>query len=132
MPVDLEKILRRHLGVIVAYSLDPLYKSLGAIVIELPEVADQFLPGTYTAPDREQRIARINDEVMTRGNLATIVETHDLYPEQRGSSGPETVTTRLASVIRPVRAVETSAAVMPGKSCRASWSWFSGPGMGCW
>ena len=32
---------------------------------ERPEVADQFLPGTYESPDREQRISRINDEVMT-------------------------------------------------------------------
>lgn len=83
------------LGVVVAYSLDPLYKSLGAIVIEQPEVADQFLPGTYQAPNREQRISRINDEVMTRENLATIIETHNLYPKKRGSSGPEAVTSDL-------------------------------------
>lgn len=83
------------LGVVVAYSLDPLYKSLGAIVIEQPEVAGQFLPGTYQAPNREQRISRINDEVMTRDNLATIVETHNLYPAERGSAGPETVVSNL-------------------------------------
>jgi uncharacterized protein involved in exopolysaccharide biosynthesis len=67
--------------------VETLYRSSGAIVIEKPEVADQFLPGTYQAPDREQRIARINDEVMTRENLATIIETHNLYSELRGSGG---------------------------------------------
>jgi uncharacterized protein involved in exopolysaccharide biosynthesis len=83
------------LSIVIAYSLENLYRSTGVIVIEQPEVADQFLPGTYLAPDREQRISRINDEVMTRDNLATIVETHDLYPELRGSSGPETVVSEL-------------------------------------
>ncbi len=73
------------LGVVIAYSLETLYRSSGTIIIEQPEVSDQFLPGTYQAPDREQRIARINDEVMTRSNLAQIVETHNLYPELRGS-----------------------------------------------
>lgn len=72
------------LGIVIAYSLETLYRSSGAIVIEKPEVSDQFLPGTYQAPDREQRIARINDEVMTRENLAQIIETHNLYPDLRG------------------------------------------------
>ncbi len=83
------------LSIVVAYSLESLYRSSGVIVIEQPEVADQFLPGTYLTQNREQRISRINDEVMTRENLATIVETHGLYSEQRGSSGPETVVSNL-------------------------------------
>lgn len=70
-------------SVVIAYSLETLYMSSGAIVIEQPEVADQFLPGTYQAPDREQRITRINDEVMTRDNVATIIETHGLYLDLR-------------------------------------------------
>mgnify|MGYP001816945251 FL=1 len=78
-------------GVIAAFSLQTLYKSSGTIIIEKPEVADQFLPGTYQAPDREQRIGRINDEVMTRQNLAAIIDKHALYPEERGTLGPETV-----------------------------------------
>lgn len=82
-------------SIVIAFSLDTLYRSSGAIVIEQPEVADQFLPGTYQAPDREQRIARINDEVMTRDNLARIVETHNLYPEKRGDSGPQSVVSEL-------------------------------------
>jgi uncharacterized protein involved in exopolysaccharide biosynthesis len=79
------------LSIVVAYSLETLYRSSGAIVIEQPEVAGQFLPGTYQTPDREQSIARINDDVMTRDNLATIIETHNLYPQLRGSGAPGTV-----------------------------------------
>ncbi len=83
------------LGVVIAYSFETLYKSSGAIVIEQPEVADQFLPGTYQAPDREQRIGRINDEVMTTDNLAKIVEKHNLYPDLRGDKGPRSVVPEL-------------------------------------
>lgn len=83
------------LGVVIAYSLETLYRSSGTIIIERPEVSDQFLPGTYQAPNREQRIERINEEVMTRDNLARIVETHNLYPELRGSEDARTVVPEL-------------------------------------
>jgi len=83
------------LSIVVAYSLESLYRSAGVIVIEQPEVSDQFLPGTHQASDPQQRIARINEDVMTRDNIATIIETHNLYPQERGSSGPESVTSEL-------------------------------------
>jgi succinoglycan biosynthesis transport protein ExoP len=78
-------------SVIVAYSLDNLYRSAATIVIEQPEVSDRFLPGTNIEIDREQRILRIYDEIMTRDNLAQIVSDHDLYTELRNNGAPESV-----------------------------------------
>ena len=78
-------------SVIVAYSLDNLYRSAATIVIEQPEVSDRFLPGTNIEVDREQRILRIYDEIMTRDNLAQIVSDHDLYTELRNNGAPESV-----------------------------------------
>lgn len=72
------------LSVVIAYSTESLYRSTGRIVIERPEVSERFLPGTYQSTNRELRIARINDEVMTRRNLAEIVEKHNLYSDLRG------------------------------------------------
>jgi uncharacterized protein involved in exopolysaccharide biosynthesis len=83
------------LSVVIAFSLETLYRSSGVIIIDRPEVSDQFLPGTFQATDREQRVARINDEVMTRENLATIIETHNLYPELRGSQDARSVVSEL-------------------------------------
>jgi len=83
------------LGIVVAYSLQNLYRSSGAIVIERPEVSERFLPGTFQNPDREQRIARINEEVMTRDNLAEIIEKHNLYPEERAGRAATSVVTEL-------------------------------------
>lgn len=83
------------LGIVIAYSLNNLYRSSGTIVIERPEVSERFLPGTFQNPDREQRIARINDEVMTRDNLAAIVEKHNLYPEERAGRPASSVVSEL-------------------------------------
>ena len=33
-------------SVVIAYSLETLYRSSGTIIVEQPEVSDQFLPGT--------------------------------------------------------------------------------------
>jgi succinoglycan biosynthesis transport protein ExoP len=77
------------LSIVITYSIEDLYRSTGTIVIEDPEVSQSFLPGTYQSPDQEQRIARINDGVMTRDNLLRIVEKHNLYVDDRknGSAG---------------------------------------------
>jgi len=72
------------LTIVVTFSIDNLYRSSGTIIIEVPEVSQSFLPGTLQSPNHEQRIARINDGVMTRENLANIIEKHDIYSEDRG------------------------------------------------
>ena len=71
------------LSIVVTYSIKDLYRSSGTIIIEDPEVSQSFLPGTYQSPNHEQRIARINDGVMTHENLTAIVEKHDLYMDDR-------------------------------------------------
>ena len=78
-------------SIVIAYSLQNLYRSTASIVIEQPEVSDKFLPGTQQQVDREQRILRIYDEVMTRDNLAQIISEHDLYTELRTNNTPESV-----------------------------------------
>jgi uncharacterized protein involved in exopolysaccharide biosynthesis len=78
-------------SIVIAYSLTNLYRSSATIVVETPEVSDKFLPGTYQEVDREQRITRIYDEVMTRSNLAEIVERHGLYPDLRSNGTAESV-----------------------------------------
>ena len=76
------------LSLVGAYSLENRYRSAGIIMIERPEISERFIRETYLNSDREQRIARINDEVMTRKNLADIVERHDLYPDLRLDGAP--------------------------------------------
>jgi len=79
------------LSLVAAYSLENRYRSSGVIRIERPEVSESFIRETMVNSDREQRIARINDEVMTRANLAEIVTRHNLYQNLRISGNPESV-----------------------------------------
>ena len=78
-----------------AYSLENRYRSSGIIMIERPEISETFIRETYLNSDREQRIARINDEVMTRTNLADIVVRHNLYPDLRLDGAPESAVPEL-------------------------------------
>lgn len=77
--------------IVVAYSLENLYKSSGTIIIEQREVSDKYLPGTYRDTNPERRIERIYDEIMTKANLSKVVEEHNLYAKERGNGPPDSV-----------------------------------------
>jgi uncharacterized protein involved in exopolysaccharide biosynthesis len=83
------------LSIVIAFSISNLYRSAGIIIIEQPEVSNSFLPGTYQISDRQQRIARVRDDVMTRDNLSQIVEKYDLYPEERAGGPASSVVSEL-------------------------------------
>jgi uncharacterized protein involved in exopolysaccharide biosynthesis len=84
-------------SIVIAYSITSLYRSSGTIMIERPEVSTAFLPGTDQQTDQEQRVSRIFDAVMTRDNLATIVDRHALYTELRTDGEPASVVYELRS-----------------------------------
>ena len=83
------------LSLVIAYSLENLYKASGTIMIEQREVSDKYLQGTYRDTNPEQRIERIYDEVMTKANLSKVVEKHNLYAEVRGGGLPDSVVSKL-------------------------------------
>jgi uncharacterized protein involved in exopolysaccharide biosynthesis len=75
---------------VTAYTLGNLYRAAAEIAIQCPEVTD--VPGVACGEvDRSQRIARLNDRVMSRANLAQLIERYDLYAEERGTGPPESV-----------------------------------------
>ena len=82
-------------SIVIAYSLENLYRSSGTIMIEHGEISDKYLPGTYRDTNPEQRIERIYAEVMTKENLSTVVENHNLYLEARDGGPPESVVSEL-------------------------------------
>lgn len=79
------------LSLVAAYSLENLYQAWGTIIIERQEVSDQYLPGTFSDTNPEQRIQRIYDEVMTSANIVKIIENHELYVAEREDAAPESV-----------------------------------------
>jgi polysaccharide biosynthesis transport protein len=77
-------------AVIAAYTLPTMYRSKATLLIqsqELPQNVAQT-PGTGAI---EQRIAKIRQKVLSRGDLIALIEQYDLYPSERRSQPLSTV-----------------------------------------
>ena len=72
------------LGVVAAFGLPRTYRSTATLLVQ-----SQDLPTTIVdSPTNgavEQRIARIREQVLSRGDLIQLIEQNDLYPSQRRS-----------------------------------------------
>ncbi len=69
-------------GAIVTLLWPTMYTSTAVILIEEPEVPEALVQTTVTT-FAAQQIQLINQRVMTRSNLASIIEKFDLYAEKR-------------------------------------------------
>lgn len=71
-------------GLIAAYSLPTLYRSTASLLVQTQQLPTDVVqsPG---AGEIEQRIARIRERVLSRGDLISLIEQHGLYPEERQS-----------------------------------------------
>ena len=69
-------------GVIAAFGLPRTYRSTATLLVQ-----SQDLPTTIVdSPTNgavEQRIARIREQVLSRGDLIQLIEQNDLYPKER-------------------------------------------------
>src|SRR4051812_11826684 len=70
------------LGVVAAFGLPRTYRSTATLLVQ-----SQDLPTTIVdSPTNgavEQRIARIREQVLSRGDLIQLIEQDDLYPKER-------------------------------------------------
>jgi uncharacterized protein involved in exopolysaccharide biosynthesis len=70
------------LGMVAAFGLPRTYRSTATLLVQ-----SQDLPTTIVdAPTNgavEQRIARIREQVLSRGDLIQLIEQNDLYPRER-------------------------------------------------
>ncbi|MEP7316427.1 MAG: Wzz/FepE/Etk N-terminal domain-containing protein [Sphingomicrobium sp.] len=69
---------------IAAFSLPTLYRSTATLLVEqqdLPQSVAQDPDGGAIG----ERIAKIREQVLSRGDLIALIEQNDLYPDERGS-----------------------------------------------
>ena len=71
-------------SVVAAYTLPTMYRSKATLLIESQELPQSVAqsPGTGAI---EQRIAKIRQKVLSRGDLIALIEQYDLYPSERRS-----------------------------------------------
>jgi polysaccharide biosynthesis transport protein len=69
---------------VAAFALPTLYRSSATLLIESQELPKDIAqsPGTGAI---EQRIAKIRERVLSRGDLIALIEQFDLYPSERRS-----------------------------------------------
>ena len=77
-------ILLFLVGLITAYTLPTMYRSSATMLVESQDLPTDIVeaPGTGQI---EQRLAKIREQVLSRGDLISLIEQNDLYPSERRS-----------------------------------------------
>lgn len=72
------------ISVVAAFSLPTLYRSSATLLIESQQISKDVAeaPGIGTI---ERRIAKIREQVLSRGDLISLIERYNLYPSKRRS-----------------------------------------------
>ncbi len=99
----------------LALGLPSLYRSRAVILIEAQEMP-QDLVRTLVTSFADQRIQVISQRVLTNGNLSTIIDKYDLYPEERKSDPLELV---LDAMRKDISVTPISAEVADPKAGRS-------------
>lgn len=86
------------LGIVGAVFLKPVYRATASLLIE-----SQDLPTTVVASPltdlAEERIAKIRQQVLSRGNLQALIARNGLYAKERGSLPADAVMAMLRDAI---------------------------------
>jgi len=72
-------------GLITAYALPTLYRSTATLLVQSQQLPSDVVEAPGTG-EMEQRIARIRERVLSRGDLISLIEQYDLYPSERRSN----------------------------------------------
>ncbi len=77
-------------AVVAAYLLPTMYRSNATLLVQSQELPSELVESP-AAGAIGQRIARIRERVLSRGDLISLIEQNDLYPDQRQSKPMSTV-----------------------------------------
>jgi uncharacterized protein involved in exopolysaccharide biosynthesis len=69
---------------VAAFALPTLYRSTASLLVQSQDLPTSVVEAP-TAGDIEQRIARIRERVLSRGDLIRLIEQNNLYPDERQS-----------------------------------------------
>jgi len=71
-------------GTIAAFALPRTYRSTATLLVQSQDLPQTIVDSPVTGAV-EQRIARIRQQVLSRGDLIQLIEQNDLYPDERRS-----------------------------------------------
>ena len=71
-------------GLIAAFSMPRIYRSTATLLVQSQDLPNTIVESPTTGAV-EQRIARIREQVLSRGDLIELIEQNDLYSDERRS-----------------------------------------------
>ncbi|HWJ59033.1 MAG: lipopolysaccharide biosynthesis protein [Sphingomonas sp.] len=71
-------------GLIAAFSMPRTYRSTATLLVQSQELPSTIVESPVTSAV-EQRVARIREQVLSRGDLIQLIEQNDLYARERRS-----------------------------------------------
>lgn len=71
-------------SIVAAMALPTQYRSTASLLVQSQDLPTNIVEAP-TAGDIEQRIARIRERVLSRGDLIRLIEQNNLYPDERQS-----------------------------------------------
>jgi uncharacterized protein involved in exopolysaccharide biosynthesis len=71
-------------GLVTAFMLPTLYRSSATLLVESQDLPTDIVEAPGTG-EIEKRIAKIREQVLSRGDLISLIEQNDLYPSERRS-----------------------------------------------
>ena len=71
-------------GVVAAFALPTTYRSTATLLVQAQDLPTSLVDSPATGAV-EQRIARIREQVLSRGDLIALIEQNDLYSDERRS-----------------------------------------------
>jgi uncharacterized protein involved in exopolysaccharide biosynthesis len=72
------------IGIVAAFALPTTYRSTATLLVEAQDLPTSVVDSP-TSGAVEQRIARIREQVLSRGDLIQLIEQNDLYSDERRS-----------------------------------------------
>jgi uncharacterized protein involved in exopolysaccharide biosynthesis len=70
------------IGIALAFALPTTYRSTATLLVQAQDLPTTVVDSPATGAV-EQRIARIREQVLSRGDLIQLIEQNDLYPDER-------------------------------------------------
>lgn len=76
-------VLLLAIATVVAFTLPTLYRSTATLLVESPDLPPDI--AQPTGNNIEERIAKIREQILSRGELISLIQQNDLYGDERRS-----------------------------------------------
>jgi polysaccharide biosynthesis transport protein len=97
--VALVSLVLCAISVVVVMMLPPVYKAEALILVESQKIPERYVSSSV-GTDLQDRLATINQFILSTGNLTTLINDYGLYKEEKKNHVPEEIVEMMKSDIQ--------------------------------